>query len=137
VGIDRAPERQGVSDLQSTRASLNRYKVRSLLAPLLVSAPLVGYAQPLLDALTEGIADAARVVGEVTKGAVAVAGQAIGQARNALIGAIDSPQEGLIDEVTPEETRAKRDGMAETALARLFAEKLGGGDLFDRSAGYA
>ncbi|MBK1731193.1 hypothetical protein CKO41_05155 [Thiococcus pfennigii] len=60
MGIDRAPERQGVSDLQSTRASLNRYKVRSLLAPLLVSAPLVGYAQPLLDALTEGIADAAR-----------------------------------------------------------------------------
>lgn len=111
-------------------------KTHSLLLLFLLGTPLVGHAGAL-DALKEGAAEAAKAVGDVTKGAVGAAGKAAGKATDAVEETIDSTQKSLRDESTPEATRAKLDAMAESTLQRLFAEEPGSRALFDLSAGYA
>jgi lipid-binding SYLF domain-containing protein len=112
-------------------------KTRFLLLLLLVLAPTVGSADLSLEGLKEGAAEAAKAVGDVTKGAVDAAGKAAGKATGAVKETVDSTQKSLSDEATPEATRAKLDAMAQATLARLFAEEPGSRALYDRSAGYA
>mgnify|MGYP001130784657 CR=1 FL=1 len=77
----------------------------AIFALFLLGAPLVGHAGPF-DTLKEGAAEAAKAVGDVTKGAVDVAGKAAGKATDAVEETIDSTQKSLSDEATPEATRA-------------------------------
>ncbi|MBK5964758.1 hypothetical protein CCR95_11870 [Thiocystis minor] len=112
-------------------------KRNSLFALMLAMAATAATAQISLDALKEGASKAAKVVGETTMGAVEGAGKMAGKASWAVTDTVDSTQKSLGDEATPEETRAKLDAMAETTLARLFADEPGSRALFDRSAGYA
>jgi lipid-binding SYLF domain-containing protein len=101
-------------------------KIHPALALLFLIAPTVATADLSLEGVKEGAAKAAKAVGDTTKGAV-----------DAVTGTIGSTKESLGDEVTPEETRAKLDLMAETTLARLMAEQPGSRALLDQSAGYA
>jgi len=112
-------------------------RIHLLLALYLVIAPTVANAEISLDGLKEGAAKAAKAVGDTTKGAVDAAGTVAGKATGAVQETVDSTKEGLSDEATPQETRAKLDAMAQATLARLFAEEPGSRDLFDRGAGYA
>lgn len=112
-------------------------KMYPLFALFLVIAPTLVNAEIFFDSLKEGAAKAAKAVGDTTKGAVDAAGEAAGKASNAVKETVDSTQEGLSDEATPQETRAKLDVMAEATLKRLFAEEPGSRALFDRSVGYA
>jgi hypothetical protein len=112
-------------------------KIHSLCLLLLVSAPMAGNADLSLEGLKQGAANAAKAVGETTQGAVNAAGEVAGKATAAVKEGVDSTTKGLTDEATPEATRAKLDAMAESTLARLFAEEPGSRGLFDRSAGYA
>jgi hypothetical protein len=112
-------------------------KIHSLLALLLVTAPVVADAQLSFEDLKEGAAKAAKAVGDTTKGAVDAAGEAAGKATDAVKESADSTTKGLTDEATPEATRAKLDAMAEATLKRLFADEPDSRALFDRSAGYA
>lgn len=104
---------------------------------LLVLASTAATAQISLDSLREGAAQAAKTVGETTKGAVDAAGDMAGKASGAVADRVDSTQKSLSDEATPAETRSKLDAMAKTTLARLFADEPGSRALFERSAGYA
>lgn len=108
-------------------------KIHIILVVCLVGAPVVGHAQILLDALKDGTSKAVQAVGETAKGTVEAAGKATGAVKET----IGSTQESLADEATPAATRAKLDAMTEATLARLFAEKPGSRDLFQRSVGYA
>ena len=112
-------------------------KIHFVLAVFFIGAPVVGHAQALLDAVKDGASRAVQTVGETAQGAVGAAGAVTGKATAAVKETIDSSQEGLADEATPAETRVKLDAMAESTLARLFAEEPGSRDLFQRGAGYA
>ena len=112
-------------------------KIHPLLALLLVITPMIASPEISFEGLKEGAAKAAKAVGDTTKGAVDAAGEVAGKATGAVKETVDSTKEGLSDEATPQETRAKLDAMAETTLKRLFAEEPGSRALFDRSAGYA
>ncbi|AFL75515.1 hypothetical protein [Thiocystis violascens] len=109
----------------------------SFFALLLALASTAATAEISLDALREGAAKAAKTVGETTMGAVEGAGMMAGKASGAITDSVDSTQKSLSDEATPAQTRAKLDAMAETTLARLFADEPGSRALFERSAGYA
>jgi hypothetical protein len=111
--------------------------IHALLALFLVVAPTLANAELSLNGLKEGAAKAAKAVGETTKGAVDAAGTAAGKATDTVKETVDSTTEGLSDEATPKETRAKLDAMAQATLARLFAEEPGSRALFQRGAGYA
>ena len=108
-------------------------KTRIVFVVCLIGAPVVGHAQMLLDALKDGTSNAVQTVGETAKGTAEAAGRATGAVKET----IGSTQESLADEATPAATRAKLDAMTEATLARLFAEKPGSRELFERSAGYA
>lgn len=112
-------------------------KIRSFLVLLMALAPMGAAAQLSLDGLKEGAAKAATAVGATTKGVLDATGEAAAKAGGAVQETLDSTNESLRDESTPEATRAKLDAMAEATLVRLFAEEPGSRDLFDRSAGYA
>ncbi|MCG6861153.1 MAG: hypothetical protein LJE70_07755 [Chromatiaceae bacterium] len=107
------------------------------LALLLFLAPIAGSGQITIDGLKDRASKAAKAVGETAGNAVGTAGKAAEKATDAAKATIDSTRKDLRDEATPEETRAKLDAMAETTLARLFAEQPASRELFDRSAGYA
>lgn len=107
-------------------------KTQTLCLVLLLIAPALGNAQ-FLNELGDGAVKAAKAVGETTESVVDAAGAVAGKASSA----VTASTEGLSDEATPEETRAKLDAMAKTTLSRLFAEQTGSRELFDKSAGYA
>ncbi|MCU0836721.1 MAG: hypothetical protein MUC77_20170, partial [Chromatiaceae bacterium] len=108
-------------------------KIHPLLMLLVVIGPSVASAEGLLGGLKEGAAKAATAVGNVTEGAVDVAGKAA----TTVTDSVAASRQGLQDEATPEETRHKLDLMAETTLERLLKEQPGSRALLDRSAGYA
>ena len=112
-------------------------KPHQVFALLLALASTAASAQISFDGLKEGAAKAAKTVGDATKGALDVTGEAAGKATDAVKETVDSTNEALRDETTPAATRAKLDAMAEATLERLFAEQPDSRDLFDRSVGYA
>ncbi len=65
------------------------------------------------------------------------AGKAVTGATQQVEDAVTSTTDLMVNEPTPEATRAKLDAMAAETLARLFAEQPGTIALFDQSAGYA
>jgi hypothetical protein len=91
----------------------------------LVIAPTVANAEPSLEGPEGGAAEAAKAIGDTTKGAVDAAGEAAGRATDAVKETVDSTTDALGDEATPGATRAKLDAMAEATLARLFKDQLG------------
>ena len=99
----------------------------------LAIVPMATNAERPLHGLKDGAAKAAKAVGDTTKCVVDDAGQAT----DAVKEIVESTEESLSDEATPQETRAKLDAMAEATLQRLFAEEAGSRALFDRSAGYS
>lgn len=82
---------------------------------LVMVLPTLGQAQSLFDKIKKGATNAVESVGE----------------------AVDSTADLVVDEGTPETSRAKINAMAEKALVRLFAEQPAAKPLFERSAGYA
>ena len=112
-------------------------KSHSILALLLAVAPIAADAELSLDSLKDGAAKAARAVGDTTKGAMDASGEIAVKATDAVKETIDSTQESLRDEATPDDTRNKLDQMSDATLARLFAEEPDSRTLFDGSAGYA
>jgi hypothetical protein len=108
-----------------------------LFALALVVASTVATAQISLDGIKERATKAAKAVGEATGTVLDVAGETTEKAAAAAKETVDSTQQSLGDEPTPEATRAKIDAMAEATLERLFAEQPDSRALFDQSAGYA
>ena len=112
-------------------------RLHTLLALLFLIAPASGNAQLSLDGLKERASKAGAVVGETAGSAVDAVGAAAGKATDAAKETVESTQKDLRDEATPEATRTKLDAMAETTLARLFAERPDSRELFEQSVGYA
>jgi lipid-binding SYLF domain-containing protein len=112
-------------------------KIHPALALLIAFAPTFAHAEISFEGIKEGAAKAAKAIGDTTQDALEATEKAAGKARDAVTETVDSAQESLGDEATPQETRAKLDAMAEATLQRLFAEEPGGRALYDRSAGYA
>jgi lipid-binding SYLF domain-containing protein len=119
-----------------------RPTVRSLSCLSLTLAVAIGTsggaaAQSMFQGLKEKAVKAAEKVGETAS----AAGQAVGDATNKAVEhvnhTIESTNQDLRDEATPEQTRAKLDAMAVDTLDRLFKEKSGARALFDASYGYA
>jgi lipid-binding SYLF domain-containing protein len=119
-----------------------RHIVRSLSCLFLTLTVTVGASggaagQSMFQGLKEKAAKAAEKIGE-TAGA---AGQAVGNATDKAVEhvntTIESANQDLRDEATPEQTRAKLDAMALDTLDRLFEEESGARALFDASYGYA
>ncbi len=108
-----------------------------VLLPMLALAPALASAELSFEGLKEGAAEAAKAIGDVTKGALDATGEAAGKATEAVKDTVDATNESLGDEATPAATRAKLDAMAEATLRRLFTEEPGSRKLFERSAGYA
>lgn len=59
------------------------------------------------------------------------------QGASGAVDAVSDAAESVIKEESPAETRSKIDTMAESTMARLFAEKSGSKGLYDSSYGYA
>lgn len=95
-------------------------------ALILLLTPALAGSQTLLEKVKAGAEKATQVAGDAASKAV-----------DAVEKSIDSTKKDLRDEATPEQTRAKLDSMTEQALARLFEQKSGSRELFERSAGYA
>ena len=112
-------------------------KIHSLLVSLLAIAPTIANADISVAGLKDGTVNAVKAVGETTGNAIGTVGDMAGKATDAAKDTVTSTKKDLRDEATPEETRAKLDGMAEATLERLFAEHPGSRELFDGSAGYA
>lgn len=110
--------------------------VRTIALVLSITPALV-QAQSLLDNVTQGASTATKAIGTTAGSAASAVGSAAGAAAESVTGTIDRTNEGLRDEATPQETRAKLDAMAEQTLARLFEQQPESRALFDRSAGYA
>ena len=112
-------------------------RIRTLFALLFLTAPASASAQLSLDGLKERASKAGKAVGETAGSAVGAVGAAAGKATDSAKETVESTQKDLRDEATPEATRAKLDAMADTTLARLFAERPDSRELFEQSAGYA
>ncbi|HSO81508.1 hypothetical protein [Thiocapsa sp.] len=112
-------------------------RIYPLLTLLIAFAPTFAHAEISFEGLKEDAAKAAKAIGETTKDALDATGEVAGKATEAVKETVESTNESLGDETTPEATRAKLDGMAEATLKRLFAEEPGSRELFDRAAGYA
>jgi hypothetical protein len=109
---------------------------------LLVMTSLAGVAQnvaseSLLGGLKHGAAKAAGKLGETTEAAAGALGVVTDKAVDKVNETVESAERDLLDEATPEQTKAKLDAMAEETLGRLFEAQPGARDLFDLSAGYA
>ncbi|PSL17155.1 hypothetical protein [Shimia abyssi] len=102
------------------------------LCVLMVAEPVLAEGG-LLDKIKKG----AEATGDAIGKGVDATGEAIGKGATAVGDAIDSTGELLSNEATPEETRARLDGMADQILARLLAENADAGTLYESSAGYA
>ncbi|EIC21076.1 lipid-binding SYLF domain-containing protein [Thiorhodovibrio frisius] len=113
------------------------HNIRPTAALILLLVPLLATAQLPLEGLKQGAEKAAKAVGDTTKGAVTAVGQAAGTATGAVKETVDSAQESLGNEATPQETRDKLDAMAKKTLERLFTDQPDSQKLFERSAGYA
>ncbi|WP_171207375.1 MULTISPECIES: hypothetical protein [unclassified Ruegeria] len=98
---------------------------------LLIGTPLM--AEGVLDKIKKG---AEKTVDAIGQGAEVV-GTTVQKGAAAVDNTIDSTTELLSNEATPEETRAKLDGMASDILDQLLAENPEAGALYDLSAGYA
>ncbi|SLN10862.1 hypothetical protein [Ruegeria meonggei] len=90
-------------------------------------------ADGVLDTIKKGAEKTATAIGQ---GADAV-GNTIDKGVNAVEGTVDSTSELLSNEATPEETRAKLDGMATEILDQLLAENPKAQSLYEICAGYA
>lgn len=122
--------------IKVSEITVKRKNIYPALALLLAIMPVIGSAQ-LLQGIKEGAGKAVQAVGTATGNAVEAAGTVAGKATDAVKDTVDSSQQSLRDEATPEATRAKLDAMAAETLIHLFAEQPGSRALFDRSAGYA
>ncbi len=98
----------------------------------LLSLPLTSTAQGIVDRIQSGASSLTQTLGE----AVDRTGEAIDQATASVQKRLDAAQETLSDEGTPEEIRARLDGIAEKTLKRLFQEKSEAQALFEQSQGY-
>jgi hypothetical protein len=112
-------------------------KIHPVFALCLALATTIANAELSIQGIKQGAAEAAKAVGDTTKGVVDAAGEVAGKATDAVTETVDSTTQALSDEATPEATRAKLDAMAEATLERLFAEEPGSRALFDQGAGYA
>ena len=112
-------------------------RIHTLFALLFLIAAGSVNAQLSLDGMKERASKAGKAVGETTGSAVRAVGAATGKATDAAKETVESTKKDLRDEATPEATRAKLDAMAETTLARLFADRPDSRELFERSVGYA
>lgn len=112
-------------------------RLHTLFALLFLIAAGSVNAQLSLDGMKERASKAGKAVGETTGSAVRAVGAATGKATDAAKETVESTKKDLRDEATPEVTRAKLDAMAETTLARLFADRPDSRELFERSVGYA
>ena len=112
-------------------------KIHPLLVSFLAIAPMITNADISVAGLKDGTVNAAKAVGETTGNALNAAGEMAGKATDSAKETVSSTNKDLRDEATPEETRAKLDGMAQATLERLFEDHPGSRELFDGSAGYA
>jgi hypothetical protein len=112
-------------------------RIHSVLALLILAAPVAANAQVSLDRLKDRASSAAKTVGETAGNAVGTAGEVAGKATDAAKDTVESTRKDLRDEATPEATRAKLDSMAEQTLSQLFSTHPSSRELFDQSAGYA
>ncbi|TMV08612.1 hypothetical protein FGK63_05685 [Ruegeria sediminis] len=103
----------------------------AIVACLILSGP--ASAQGLLDKIKKGANDAAAAVG---RGAETV-GNAIGTGVDKVEDSIDSTNELVRNEATPEETRAKLDAMAGRVMSQLLEENPDANAVYEASAGYA
>jgi lipid-binding SYLF domain-containing protein len=114
--------------------------IGSLLCLLLAGAadvPKHAAAQSMFDGLKEKAAKAAEQVGGAASAAADTVGKATNKAVEAANETVESTQQALRDEDTPEATRAKLDAMADATLQRLFTDEPNSRALFDASVGYA
>lgn len=94
-------------------------------------------AEGLLDGIKKGIqksGDAISKSADTVGDAIESGAGAVG---NAVAGAVDSTNELVTNEETPEQTRARLDQMSDTILNQLLAENADAKSLYSASAGYA
>ena len=97
----------------------------------LLAAPLA--AESMLDRLKQG----AGKVGDAAGKGIEVIGDGAEKGLDAVGDAVNSTNELVRNEETPEETRAKLDRMADTVLAQLLAENEQARETLQASSGYA
>jgi hypothetical protein len=108
-----------------------------LLLTVAIGIPGIAAAESMFDGLKEKAAKAAEQVGEAASAAADTVGKATNKAVETANQTVESTQQALRDEDTPEATRAKLDAMAEATLQRLFTDEPNSRALFDASVGYA
>ncbi len=106
-------------------------KVLLLAAAVSLGGP--AYAEGVLDKIKKGAENTANAIG---RGAETV-GETVEKGANAVDETINSTTDLVTNEATPEETRAKLDGMATEILDQLLAENPEAQLLYEVSAGYA